>query len=114
MSIMQDPAYQKIMMPGIKEKSPESIATVYWNKNKKAVYLNPNNLPHPTDDKQFQLWVIKDGVPVDMGMLPQDFTSDSLVKMHDIDNAQAFAITLEKEGGVPSPTMSEMYVMASL
>ena len=101
-------------MPGIKEKSPESIATVYWNKNKKSVYLNPSNLPKPSNDKQYQLWVIKDGVPVDMGMLPQDFTSDTLVKMHETDNAQAFAITLEKKDGVPSPTMSEMYVMASL
>mgnify|MGYP003490439965 FL=1 len=51
---------------------------------------------------------------MDMGMLPNNFDSNSFVKMTNIDNAQAFAITMEKEGGVPSPTMSEMYVMAAL
>lgn len=114
MTIMQDPSFQKIAMPGIKEKSPESVATVYWNKKESVVYLNPNSLPKPQDGKQFQLWAIKDGVPMDMGMLPNDFDSNSFVKMTNIDNAQAFAITMEKEGGVPSPTMSEMYVMAAL
>ena len=114
MTIMQDPSFQKIAMPGIKEKSPESVATVYWNKKESIVYLNPNSLPKPQDGKQFQLWAIKDGVPMDMGMLPNNFDSNSFVKMTNIDNAQAFAITMEKEGGVPSPTMSEMYVMAAL
>ncbi len=114
MTIMQDPSFQKITMPGIKEKSPGSAATVYWNKNESVVYLNPNSLPKPQDGKQFQLWAIKDGVPMDMGMLPKDFDSNTFIKMSNIDNAQAFGMTMEKEGGVPSPTMSEMYVMASL
>jgi len=114
MAIMQDPSYKKITMAGVKEKSPESVATVFWNQHENAVFINPNNLPHPEKGKQFQLWAIRDGVPVDIGMLPNDFDANSLVKMNNIDNAQAFAITMEKEGGVPSPTMSEMYVIATL
>ena len=114
MAIIQDPSYQKITMPGIKEKSPESMATIYWNQDKKSVYINTNNLPKHAPGHQFQLWAIKDGVPVSMGMIPQDFDSETLIKMEDIDKAEAFAITLEKKGGVLSPTMSEMYVMAAI
>ncbi|HQW10884.1 MAG TPA: anti-sigma factor [Saprospiraceae bacterium] len=114
LAIIENPNFQKITLPGIKDKSPESVATVYWNKGESTVYLTPNSLPKPSSGKQFQLWAIKDGAPVDIGMLPNNFDSTSLIKMTNIDDAQAFAITMEKEGGVPSPTMSEMYVMAAL
>jgi anti-sigma-K factor RskA len=109
-----NPDYKKIVLAGVKEKSPESVVTVYWNKNKAEVYLAVNNLPTAIANKQYQLWAIKDGVPVDMGMLPKDVAQNALIKMKLIDNAQAFAITLENEGGVPSPTMSEMYVIGNL
>jgi len=35
-------------------------------------------------------------------------------KMKSFGKAEAFAITLEKEGGSPTPTMTEMYVMAKI
>jgi anti-sigma-K factor RskA len=34
--------------------------------------------------------------------------------MKSFGSAQAFAITLEKAGGSPTPTMDEMYVMAKV
>ena len=73
-----------------------------------------NSLPTPAQGKQYQLWAIQDGKPVDLGMLPSVATNDTLLKMKTIENPQAFAITLEQEGGVPSPTMSEMYVMGGI
>lgn len=114
LAFYSNPDYKKIVLAGVKEKSPESVVTVYWNKNKAEVYLAVNNLPKAIVNKQYQLWAIKDGVPVDMGMLPTDVAQNSLIKMKQIDNAQAFAITLENTGGVPSPTMSEMYVIGAL
>jgi len=38
---------------------------------------------------------------------------NGLHAMKDVDNAQAFAITLEKEGGNPTPK-GEMYVMGTI
>jgi anti-sigma-K factor RskA len=35
-------------------------------------------------------------------------------KMKSFGKAQAFAITLEEEGGSPTPTMEEMYVIAEI
>jgi anti-sigma-K factor RskA len=84
--------------------APQSLTTVYWNKQTKDVYLLVNALPQPVAGKQYQLWAIVDGKPVDAGLLKPD-ASDGLVKMSNIPQAQAFAITLENIGGSKTPTM---------
>jgi hypothetical protein len=47
-----------------------------------------------------------------MGML--EMTTDALQKMKITPKAQAFAVTLEKKGGVSAPTMTEMYVIGKI
>lgn len=84
--------------------APQSATTVYWNKQTRDVYLLINDLPQPVSGKQYQLWAIVDGVPVDAGMLDMSLAS-GLVKMKNIPKAQAFAITLENAGGSKTPTM---------
>lgn len=102
---------KKIELKGV-EKHPNMLAEVYWNESKE-VFLNPKNLPAAPSGKQYQLWAIVDGKPVDLGMY--DDKSDLTVqKMKVVENPQAFAITLEKEGGNPTPTMEEMYVMGTI
>jgi hypothetical protein len=96
--------------------SPGSFATVYWDTTSKDVYLVVNNLPKPGSNKQYQLWALLDGKPVDMGMIDNSYfirQSRLLLRMKNTSGAQAFAITLEKEGGVPVPE-GDMYVMGSL
>lgn len=91
-------------MPG-KEKN---VATVLWDKNSKDVYINAIGMQQIPQGKQYQLWAIVDGKPVDAGVINNCI---GLCKMKRIDHAEAFAITLEKEGGSASPTLTEMYVM---
>jgi anti-sigma-K factor RskA len=81
--------------------------TIYWNTNSKDVYLVVNNLPKPAADKQYQLWAIVDGKPVDAGVFD---INNGLMKMKNIPQAQAFAITLEPKGGSATPTMP-IYVL---
>jgi len=98
--------------------SPQSFVTVYWDTTSKDVYLMINNLPQPPSDKQYQLWALLGGQPIDMGMIEMDDVSVKkkklLLQMKNAQNAEAFAITLEKKGGSVSPTMEEMYVMGKL
>ena len=102
---------QKIELKGVKNH-PNMLADVYWHTSKK-VFLEIKNLPDAPTGKQYQLWAIVDGKPVDMGMYSAK--ADSTVQeMKSVDNAQAFAITLEKEGGNATPTMEEMYVMGTI
>lgn len=113
--MMTDPAVKQVVMGGT-PKFQGSMATVYWDSRSKDVYLVANNLPAPAAEKQYQLWAIVDGKPVDAGMLELEApgTGDLLHKMRNIPKADAFAITLENKGGSPSPTMEAMYVMGKV
>lgn len=102
---------QKIALKGV-EKHPNMLADVYWEQNK-GVYLDVKNLPQAPTGKQYQLWAIVEGKPVDLGMYDSKKT-DKMQPMKSVENPQAFAITLEKEGGNPTPTMEEMYVMGTI
>lgn len=90
---------------------PGMLANVYWDQSKK-VYLKVNNLPTAPAGQQYQLWAIVDGKPVSAGMFDGNHP-DEIQSMAVIDKAQAFAITLEKAGGVDSPTMENMMVMGT-
>jgi anti-sigma-K factor RskA len=105
------PSTQVVKMSGV-PLSPESMATVYWNKESREVYLAVQSLPAPPSDKQYQLWAIVDGVPVDAGMVSLT-GNDSLYRMKDFSSAQAFAITLEKLGGSAVPSLELMYVVGN-
>jgi hypothetical protein len=102
---------KKIELKGV-ENHPDMLADVYWHTSKK-VFLEIKNLPAAPTGKQYQLWAIVDGKPIDMGMY--DPKNKSKVQaMKSVEIPQAFAITLEKEGGNPTPTMEEMYMMGTI
>lgn len=113
LAMVNDTAIQQIQMKGL-AIAQNALATIYWNKQDKQVYLNINNLPQPKQGQQFQLWAIADGKPVDLGVFDVNTDSMVIVKMKEIQNPQAFAVTLEPAGGSISPTMDQMYVMGSM
>lgn len=102
---------QIIDLKGVESK-PGMLASVYWDKSKN-VYLSLKNLPQAPAGKQYQLWAIVDGKPLDAGVYDQN-NPEKLQKMKSIENAQAFAITLENEGGSLTPTMDQMYVIGEI
>ncbi|GGH12968.1 hypothetical protein GCM10011418_12840 [Sphingobacterium alkalisoli] len=110
--LLQDPAIKTITLTGV-EQHPNLKAHVFWNINTTDVYLSMENLPVAPEGMQYQLWAIVDGTPVDAGVFPLD-KLDEIKTMHRIATAQAFAITLEKEGGNPTPTLSQLYVMGNI
>jgi len=109
----RNPDVKIVQMPGL-EKAPNSEVVALWNQKTNEVLLDVRNLPAPPTGKQYQLWTIVDGKPVDMGMLDDDFQGKLLRMKNSSPNAVAFAITLEDDGGKPSPTMEEMVVMGQV
>lgn len=109
--MVSNPDMKMVMLKGV-EKHADSKAMVFWNTKTKEVYLNADSLPKAPEGMQYQLWAIKDGKPVNAGMYTED--KDSKIAIANIPNAQAFAITLEKQGGSPTPTMENMYVMGGV
>jgi len=110
--ILATPGMQTIVMR--KDGNNSMAGMVYWSKDKGDTYLALHNMPMPPKGKQYQLWVIQDGKPVDMGVISNDMVARGGI-MQKIPMAvlsgQAFAISLEKEGGNPTPT--EVYMVGA-
>lgn len=112
--VISNPNSAHVIMKGT-PVSPQSVATIYWNKESKDVYIAVNSLPQPPKDKQYQLWGIVNGKPVDLGVFNMLSPSDSILqKMKSVEGATTFAVTLEKAGGSPTPTLDQMYVAGNL
>jgi anti-sigma-K factor RskA len=86
--------------------APGADAKIFWMKNTGEVMVDASNLPDAPAGMQYQFWGIVDGKPVDGGLL---ITNDKgrkflMQRMKSFGRAEAFAISLEKEGGSPAPT----------
>jgi anti-sigma-K factor RskA len=106
--MMQSTDYRKIALASVPGK-PAARADVFWKPATGEVFVMDVSLPPAPAGHQYQLWAIVNGQPVDAGMLGD--TGMQVQKMKTFGAADAFAITLEKEGGSPTPTMSALYVM---
>jgi anti-sigma-K factor RskA len=105
-SIVKNPNTTVVNMVGTKV-APRSSANVYWDSTTSNVYLVVKNMPQLPSDRQYQLWALIDGKPTDLGVF--DSKSDKVIlKMKDTKKAQAFAITIERAGGNPTPTLDSM------
>lgn len=109
LAVYTDEHFNQIELQGL-ALAPKASATVFWNKASGEVFLNPSSLPPTPTDMQYQLWAIVNGQPVDMGVI-SDGKKGGLLKMKEIGNAAAFAVTLEPAGGSAVPTLEQMYVM---
>lgn len=105
MAVVQNP---NSMAVSLKEMQPASgrNAKIYWMQDTHEVMVDASNLPDAPAGKQYQFWGIVDGVPVSGGLI---ITTDKgkkfrMQKMKSFGKAEAFAISLEKEGGNPTPT----------
>ncbi|KQR65192.1 anti-sigma factor domain-containing protein [Pedobacter sp. Leaf176] len=98
--------------------SPKSKMNVYWNKKDKSVLINyvAMDLPKTDPEHEYQLWALVNGKPVSLGVFgkPDSASNEALLKMPAIQEAQAFAVTLEPMGGSVNPTMEKLTVMGGV
>ncbi|WP_231634972.1 anti-sigma factor [Pedobacter sp. PACM 27299] len=111
-----DPDWKTVRLAGTK-MDPEAKMTVYWHTSGRHVMLDNSKMSLPKNDEahQYQLWALVKGKPIDLGVF--DVKADSshiLLKMKEIAGAEAFAVTLEKRGGSPGPTMDQMIAMGGV
>ncbi len=99
------------------DKAPDDCAAkVFWNKKTGEVFIDPCQMIAAPSGKTYQLWAIVNGKPVDAGLVKTGSVQDkfSIQKMKEFKEAQAFAITLEKEGGSAIPTLEQTYVVGEV
>jgi hypothetical protein len=110
LGMLRNPRTLAVQLKGV-PKHTEAQARVYWNQETKEVYLDPTQLPAAPAGKQYQLWALAQGKPIDAGVV--NSSEPTLHRMKQVEEAQAFAVTLEPEGGSVNPTLDEMYAMGN-
>jgi len=109
--IITNTDFKRVNM-GAVDPTQSYAASVYWNAETDEAYLNIQQLKTLTEEQQYQLWAIVDGVPVDMGVF--DFDMEGLMKMKNVQNASMFAVTIEPKGGSVNPTLDLMQVAGAV
>jgi len=84
----------------------DAKATVAWQPGRQSGVIRISNLPAPQSGKDYQLWAIdaehKD--PISAGIVRVDKNGVAQIRFKPVEKAEhvkAFAISLEREGGVP-------------
>ena len=112
--VLRSDEFRAVALAGTKT-APSAKARVLYNPATHKVYVDVKSLPALPAGKQYQLWALDKGKPVDAGvLLATTATGEGLQPMKDIASAQAFAMTVEPEGGSINPTLSTMTVVGNI
>jgi anti-sigma-K factor RskA len=115
LTLLRQPGVQTVRLAAAKPDGAPADVVVYWNRQKKQVTLEVERLPELPADKQYQLWALVDGKPVDAGVFANQAERSALQQTNRaIPAADAFAITVEKAGGSPVPTLSALVAMGKV
>lgn len=112
LALLKAPHTASVTLASVKGAPPCS-AKVYWNTKTKYVYIDASELPTPPKNKQYQLWYIDGKNTVDAGVFDMGTKATRLQKLKLVPNAQAFAVTLEKYGGVPK-SEGDLYALGKM
>ena len=107
---INDPNVTVVNMVGTQKAVPGS-ASVYWDSTSSNVFLIVKNMPRLPSEKQYQLWALIDGKPVDLGLFDAH-EPNVILKMKNTQKADAFAITIENRGDTDGqPNLEQMQSM---
>ena len=107
--LINQPETNKVKLEGT-PASPQSRVFVFWNEEEQQTFLLVDQLPPAPPGQQYQLWAIVGDSQEDAGIL----TTDSIQQMKAIEEAEAFAITLEPEGGSKEPSLDKLLVIGNV
>ncbi len=113
-AMMTDPGMTRVLMTAV-QPGKDMRGALFVAPGGHEAYLALAKMPPPPPGKQYQLWVLKGGKPVDMGVIPDQLVDGGMEKMQlPVEGGEAFAISLEKAGGSPVPTMEQLQVLGKV
>jgi len=113
-SVITDHSMKKVILMGT-SKDPKACVHFMWSEDKHKGIMVAECITSPPKEMQYQLWAIAAGKPVSLGLFDYDEVMD-ITDPFDVEmgNISAFAITMEKKGGSPTPTMENMIVTGTI
>ncbi|MCB0628943.1 MAG: anti-sigma factor [Saprospiraceae bacterium] len=105
LAILRSEGNQTYIMRGT-DQNPGAVANVYYNPQDRRAFLDVRELPPPPAGQQYQLWGINSSGPISMDVfnLPPADTVQ-FIEVPFLDDVSTFAVSLEPQGGSPSPTV---------
>ncbi|MBJ6368574.1 anti-sigma factor [Snuella sedimenti] len=112
-SVLRDDNIAEIPLAG-QGSFASTYAKVYWDKDEQRIFLDAQGLPDPPEGKVYQVWSLKLDplTPTSLGTI-DSFTEDDnkIFEIENLNESEAFGITLEPAGGSASPTMDQLYTL---
>ncbi|MEM0925540.1 MAG: anti-sigma factor [Planctomycetota bacterium] len=121
-ALLEQPGTTRVAWGAGKTEVPDQIGgDVVWNSDSQTGYMTFSGLPvnDPTVE-QYQLWIIdpeRDDEPIDGGVFDISGGGESIVAIDaklDVIKPAAFAITIEKPGGVVVSTQERLPLLAAV
>lgn len=100
--LLLDPATRVVALRGL-GPSPEAVGRVVWH-DTAGGHLFVANLPPAPAGKTYELWTFSEGQPRPAGVFKVDASRQASRPVPPTRSVQAFAVTLEPDGGLPAPT----------
>ena len=99
------PSAQEIRLAPTPDGSADLLAKVTYDPDSKRAVVAVSNFRAPTG-KDYQLWAITASGPASLGLVRADASGHALLRLTNVAGGQApaaFAVSLEAEGGAPTP-----------
>ena len=106
LQVVAAPGVRTVVLAGLKP-APRSAGRTYVNPQTGDALFYAFGLPDLPRDKTYQLWFIAGGKPVSAGTFSVDERGAGNLRVDrigDVAGIQAWAVTVEPQGGVPQPT----------
>jgi anti-sigma-K factor RskA len=111
--VLKNPGITPVAMNGV---GIHSICrcTMFWDKKTGKAYVMIHHLVKSGDKRDYQLWAMVDGKPVNVGIVNDDIR-DRFVELSNVpQGANGFSLTLENAGGATTPTVDETYLVGRI
>ena len=106
LQVLAAPGVQSVVLAGL-GPTPGAAGHTYVNPQTRDALFYAFNLPPLQPDRTYQLWFIAGGKPASAGTFsvdPRGTGSLRVERVVDVEDIQAWAVTIEPQGGVPQPT----------
>lgn len=106
LAVLSQANVRSATLPANDAQYETGAVTVFFAPNSKSALITVANLPELTADLDYQVWLIKDGVPLPSSVFDTTVTGDGrLIVTSDepFEAYQSVGITVEPAGGRPTP-----------
>jgi cell division protein FtsB len=113
LSILRSHDFKKIMLMPVASNNHE-MACVYWNPITHKLFVDNCGLANPGEGKTFQLWAMKNGKPINVGVFNQDMYNKGLQEFASVDVVESFAVTIENAAVAAEPNLAALQVAGKI